>query len=178
MIIIIIPSSILTLLLLTNTVESTNLINQTCKISSMSDPNINFDFCIDAFHKSPSSFDANLNRLGLISINLVKHNVNDTIIFAKTLLENFRGDNFTREGLEDCVEVYEDSFVTLYESARDYRGARFNDANIKVSSVIDASSTCEDGFGDFGVVSPLTKQNNHTFQLCAISLSIIDMLMY
>lgn len=144
----------------------------------MSDPNINFDFCIDAFHKSPSSFDANLNRLGLISINLVKHNVNDTIIFAKTLLENFRGDNFTREGLEDCVEVYEDAFVTLYESARDYRGARFNDANIKVSSVIDASSTCEDGFGDFRVVSPLTKQNNHTFQLCAISLSIIDMLMY
>ena len=36
--------------------------------------------------------------------------------------------------------------------------------------------TCENGFEDVGVSSPLTKQNNDTFQLSAITLSIMNML--
>ncbi|KAK9094897.1 hypothetical protein Scep_026366 [Stephania cephalantha] len=53
---------------------------------------------------------------------------------------------------------------------------RYFDANIQVSAVMDASTTCEDGFSEKeGEVSPLTSMNNVMFQLCAIALSITNM---
>ncbi|XP_021853593.2 putative invertase inhibitor [Spinacia oleracea] len=176
------PLSLLLLLLLaatttvTTAVESTNLINQTCMTSSISDPNINYNFCINAFQTAPSSLNANLTRLGLISINLVKHNVNSTTFLVQTLLENNKVDNCTKSGLEDCLQLYSNSMFTIREVARDYRARRLNGANVKLSSVMEASTTCEDGFKDVGVGSPLTKHNNDTFQLSAIALSIICML--
>ncbi|XP_074284421.1 putative invertase inhibitor [Silene latifolia] len=166
------------IILQTPMVNSNNLINQTCKNSSMNDPNINYNFCIKAFHSSPSSRDANLTRLGLISINLVKHNSSNTTSFIKTLIGNHVLDSITKKGLKDCLELYSNSVSTLFEAARDFRAKRLDDANVKVSSVMDDCSTCEDGFDDIGVFSPLTKQNNDTFQLSAIALSIIDMLHY
>lgn len=43
--------------------------------------------------------------------------------------------------------------------------------------MIDASTTCEDGFEEKeGVVSPVKKRNDDVFRLSAIALSIIDML--
>ncbi|XP_021750213.1 putative invertase inhibitor [Chenopodium quinoa] len=144
--------------------------------SSTNDPNINYTFCTKAFRTAPSSLYANLTRLGLISINLVRHNVTRTTFSIQTLLESNKVDNSTKLGLKDCLEVYSNSVPTLRESARDYRARRFNGANVKISSVMDASTTCEDGFGNVGVISPLTKQNNDTFQLSAIALSIMSML--
>ncbi|KMT03388.1 hypothetical protein BVRB_8g190770 [Beta vulgaris subsp. vulgaris] len=171
-----IPSSIFILLLLTTLVDTTYLINQTCNNASMDDPNIDYNFCITAFRSAPSSLDANLTLLGLISINLVKHDVNSTTFLIKTLLENTKVDNCTKEELQDCLQLYSNSAPTISEAARDYRAKRFDVANVKVSSIMDASNTCEDGFEDVGVTSPLTKQNNDTFQLSAIALSIMNML--
>nr|POF04333.1 putative invertase inhibitor [Quercus suber] len=56
-------------------------------------------------------------------------------------------------------------------------GCSFDTADIEVSSAMDASGTCEDGFKEMKVkriVSPLTKDNNIFFQLSAISLAFIN----
>ncbi|CAL5381165.1 unnamed protein product [Camellia sinensis] len=51
---------------------------------------------------------------------------------------------------------------------------RFVDANVELSSVMDAATTCEDGFKEKrGVVSPLTKRNGDTFEVSAMALSIM-----
>ncbi|KAL9224190.1 hypothetical protein vseg_000252 [Gypsophila vaccaria] len=171
-----------------------HLITQTCKNSSTTDPNINYTFCIKAFHTSPSSRHAtNLTRLGLISINLLKHNITCTTSLIKSLLGHKHRHRHSRQvqylpvsvpvaldeqsniALSDCLEMYLDSIETLFEAARDFRAKRYNDANVKISGVMDDTSTCEQGFQDVEVYSPLTTQNNDAFQLCAIALSIIDM---
>uniref|UniRef100_A0A803NHS7 Pectinesterase inhibitor domain-containing protein n=1 Tax=Cannabis sativa TaxID=3483 RepID=A0A803NHS7_CANSA len=78
-----------------------------------------------------------------------------------------------------------DAVSTIKLAVKDYKAKRYDDANIGLSSVIDASTTCEDGFKENDnsknksknhVVSPLTKRNDNAFQLTAISLSIINML--
>ncbi|KAL2936495.1 putative invertase inhibitor [Bienertia sinuspersici] len=143
----------------------------------MNDPTIDYKFCIQAFDSSPSSQSANRTRLGLISINLAKHNVSGTTTIIKNLLNNKKKvDDHTKAGLRDCLELYSDSITTLSKAARDYRATRINSANVKISSVMEASTTCEQGFKDVNVASPLTKNNNDTFQLCAIALSIMNML--
>ncbi|XP_027336995.1 putative invertase inhibitor [Abrus precatorius] len=155
------------------------LIRQTCKNCSNSDPNISYKFCITSFQSDRRSHCAKtLQELGLVSIKLVRHNVTNTSAHINELLNQNKGlDPFIKECLDDCLEVYSDAISTLRGAIRDYKAKRYGDSNIKLSSVIDASTTCEDGFKQKNdVVSPLTKRNKDTFQLSAIALSIVNML--
>lgn len=159
----------------TITTKANVLIDQTCRESAEVDPNIDFTFCVTSFQSTPNSQGASLNHLGLISVTLVKKNVTNTMNSIKNLLGNANDDSNMKKGLEDCLNLYSNSIYTLDEVARDYRAQRFDDANAKISAVMDSSTTCEDGFQEVGVASPLTKQNKHVFQLCAITLAIISM---
>lgn len=76
--------------------------------------------------------------------------------------------------LNDCFELYSDAIPTLKQTVRDYKLKRYEEANIEMSAVMDSAVTCEDGFGERSIVSPLTKRSNDTFQLSAIALSIIN----
>ncbi|KNA07117.1 hypothetical protein SOVF_174720 [Spinacia oleracea] len=151
---------------------ATNLINQTCKNSSKNDPNINYKFCVYALQSAPASRCANITRLGLMSITLIKHNVTDTRCTIRQLLQEKKK---SMTALKDCLELYSDSLPTLREATTDYRAKRFVDANEKVSSVMEAATTCEQGFEDLGV-SPLTQRNDRIFQLSAVALSIMNVL--
>ncbi|XP_028782484.1 putative invertase inhibitor [Neltuma alba] len=156
-----------------------HLIQETCKKSSDTDPNISLNFCISSLEADPSSHSMRLSltKLGLISMNLTRNNVTETRVYIKHLLKKKKIDRYIIECLKDCLELYSDAITTVEEAIGDYRRKRYVDSNAKVSSVLDASSTCEDGFKENSrrVVSPLTKRNNHTFQLSAIALSITDM---
>ncbi|XP_019449764.1 PREDICTED: putative invertase inhibitor [Lupinus angustifolius] len=179
------PPSLLSLMLIFSilchihsTLSTNHLIQQTCKNCSETDPNISYRFCITSFQSdSKTLYVQNLTELGLISIKLIRHNVSDTITYTKKLLNKKKLDPFIKECLDDCLHVYSDALTTLREAIRDYKGKRYDDSNVKLSSVIDTSTTCEDGFNqNNGVISPLTKRNKDNFQLSAIALSIINML--
>ncbi|XP_059433940.1 putative invertase inhibitor [Corylus avellana] len=154
-----------------------NLIHETCKMCAQKDPNLSYNFCVTSLQAVPKSGCANLRHLGTISIRLTKQNVTATRHRIKKLLEKKNLDPFVKGCLNDCFELYSDAIPSLKKALKAYKGRRYQDANIAVSSVIDAATTCEDGFSEQdGIVSPLTKSNNDTFQLSAIALSIINML--
>jgi pectinesterase inhibitor-like protein len=158
-------------------VDGQNLIHETCKTCAQKDPNLSYNFCVASLQAVPKSGLADLRQLGNISIKLTKHNVTATRHRIKKLLKKKNLDPFVKGCLNDCFELYSDAIPSLKKALKDYKGERYEDANIDVSSVIDAATTCEDGFNERnGVVSPLTKRNNDTFQLSAIALSIINML--
>ncbi|KAF4388198.1 hypothetical protein G4B88_021894 [Cannabis sativa] len=183
--------------------SSSNLIKDTCKKCSDTDPNIRYNFCTSSFNSSPDSNQTtDLRQLGLVSIRLTKNNVTSTRHFIKHLLRDDKNkkmnnnnntitntttklDPYVKACLNDCMELYSDAVSTIKLAVKDYKAKRYDDANIGLSSVIDASTTCEDGFKENDnsknksknhVVSPLTKRNDNAFQLTAISLSIINML--
>ncbi|XP_062098204.1 putative invertase inhibitor [Humulus lupulus] len=166
--------------------SSSNLIQDTCKKCSDTDPNLKYNFCTGSFESSPDGRQCtSLRDLGLVSIRLTKNNVTSTKHFIKHLLHNDKKkkklDPYVKACLTDCMELFNDALSTIKVVVKDYKAKRYDDANINLSSVLDASSTCEDGFKESDstkkhVVSPLTKRNDNAFQLTAISLSIINML--
>lgn len=158
--------------------STNNLIPETCKKCVQKDPNLTYKFCVTSLQAAPESHCVDdLRELGKISIKLIKHNVTNTRQHIKKLLENNRLDPFVRACLADCFSLYSDAIPTLGQALKDYKTKHYKNVNMDVSSIIDAAMTCEDGFKERnGVVSPLTKRNKNTFQLSAISLSIINML--
>ena len=160
-------------------ITANDLLRRTCKKCAQSDPNLSYNFCVSSIQAAPKSHYADdLRELGMISIKLVRRNITNSMSYIKELLKNKRLDPFIRSCLHDCFDLYSDAIPTTKQAIDDYKSKHYDDANIDVTSVMDASTTCEDGFKEKeGVVSPLKKRNNDTFQLSAISLSIINMLL-
>ncbi|KAJ6940094.1 hypothetical protein NC651_006287 [Populus alba x Populus x berolinensis] len=158
-------------------ITAQNLINETCKKCAENDPNISYKFCVTSLQAANNSHSANLRGLGMISIKLTKNNVAKTRQYIMELLKNRKLNRFIRVCLNDCLDLYSDALPALKQAILDYQSEHYNDANIEVSSVIDAATTCEDGFKEReGAASPLTKKNNDVFQQSAVALSIINML--
>ncbi|KAL2251257.1 putative invertase inhibitor [Sesamum indicum] len=167
---------LLPFLIMLKAIEGQNMINSTCKTSVINDPNINYDFCTTSLQAAPASRCATLQGLGTISIRLTRDNVTDTRCFIKQLMKNQTWDLYTRQCLSDCFELFSDAVSSVEEAMRYYSAKRFDDANVQISSVMDAATTCEDGFEEKGgAFSPLTKRNNDTFQLSAVVLSVMHM---
>ncbi|KAI4353052.1 hypothetical protein L6164_002030 [Bauhinia variegata] len=174
--------SLIALVLIFHSIAANNnnshLIQQTCKNSSKTDPNISYKFCVSSLQAFPhSSCVKSLRQLGLISINLTRHNITDTKAYIEKLLKKKNIEPFVKDCLDDCLELYSDAIETVGDAIKDYKAKRYADANIDMSSVLDAPTTCEDGFKERNDdVSPLKKRNKDAFQLSAIALSIINML--
>lgn len=158
-------------------IQAKNLIPETCRTCAERDPNLSYNFCVTSLQAAAESHcAADLRELGKISIKLLKHNVTSTRQHIKKLLQKKKLDPFVKACLSDCFELYSDAIPDVTKALKEYKTKHYEDANIDVSSISTASTTCEDGFNEKnGVVSPLTKRNTYTFQLSAIALSIINM---
>ncbi|KAK4269842.1 hypothetical protein QN277_022949 [Acacia crassicarpa] len=163
-----------------NSSNHVDLIAETCKNLSKTDPNVSFRFCKTSLQADPHSrYVRNLRDLGFISLKILRHNVTETRIHIKNLLKKKKEkkiDPFIKECLDDCLEVFSDAIANVNDAIKDYKAKLYADCNVKVSSVLDASTTCEDGFKEKNVVSPLTKRNGDAFQLSAIALFIVNQL--
>ncbi|XP_022135283.1 putative invertase inhibitor [Momordica charantia] len=159
-----------------STITTSNIIQETCKRSADSTPNLSYNFCVASLESDDRSRCADLHKLGLIAMDLMRHNITSTRRDIRKLLRNKKLDQFVKARLDDCLELYSDAVPILKEAKRCYKEKKYVDANVKVSSVMEAPSTCEDGFRDKeGLVSPLTEKNKNVFRLAALTLSIINM---
>ncbi|KAK9121185.1 hypothetical protein Syun_018802 [Stephania yunnanensis] len=154
-----------------------SFINETCTRIASNDPNVNFTFCVTTLQVAMKNNSlGSLEGLGLATMNLMKTNVSGIIFQIKNLLNQQGLEPYHRNCLLDCHDLYLDSVDALDVASQSFGSKRYFDANIQVSAVMDASTTCEDGFSEKeGEVSPLTSMNNVMFQLCAIALSITNM---
>ncbi|XP_055815071.1 putative invertase inhibitor [Solanum dulcamara] len=154
-----------------------NLIQNTCKTCSKDEPNIKYGFCTSSLQAAPASQCATLRGLGMISIRLIRYNVTDTRCHVKILFKDKNLDPYVRRCLKDCSDLYSDAIPTIKLAMKNYNSKKYYDANIQISAIIAAATTCEDQFKEKeGVVSPLTKRNENTFQLSAIALSIMNLI--
>ncbi|KAK1420430.1 hypothetical protein QVD17_22015 [Tagetes erecta] len=160
-------------------INTQDLIYNTCKTSSQQDPNVKLQFCTTSLQAAAASHCADLKGLGMMSIRLTRYNITDTRCYIKQLLKNNTNklDPYVKSCLNDCFELYSDAIPGIKQAMESYNSKRFFDANVQISSVMEAATTCEDGFKEKkGVVSPLTKRNDATFELSAIALSIMNIL--
>ncbi|CAA2961766.1 invertase inhibitor [Olea europaea subsp. europaea] len=171
----ILPTLFLSFLISTHPINGQNLINRTCKTIARGDPNIGYNFCTTSLQAAPASQCASLRGLGIISIRLVRYNVTDTRCHIKHLMKHRKIDPYSKLYLKDCFELFSNAISSVKLAMKYYNSKRYDDANIQISGVMDATTTCEDGFSEReGLVSPLTKRNRNTFELAAVVLSIMQ----
>ncbi|KAK9927823.1 hypothetical protein M0R45_024989 [Rubus argutus] len=165
------------LMLFHSTMGSEDLIQLSCKKAAAGDPNLSFNFCVSSLEASPRSHGADLEQLVAITLNLTISNATSINSTISRLLVDKRFDKYAKECLQDCLELYSDSVPTLQEAIGAFQAKDYDKANIEVSSAMDASTTCEDGFKEKrGEVYPLKKENHNFCQLNAISLAFINTL--
>ncbi|KAI3892046.1 hypothetical protein MKX03_030880 [Papaver bracteatum] len=150
-----------------------DIVKETCEICAQKSPLLNYDFCVTSLGAVPESKTAaGFHGLGIISLELAQTNATDTILVIKEQLNYKDLDAYAFFGLSDCLDLYADAISTLAKSIEAIRSYNYVNLNIWVSSAMEASTTCEDGFREKGRVSPLKKQNSNFFQLCDIALVI------
>ncbi|PWA81864.1 pectinesterase inhibitor domain-containing protein [Artemisia annua] len=153
-----------------------NIVHGTCKLCSQQDPNVRYRFCTTSLEAASGSHHANIRGLGKISIHLTHENLTDTSSHIKKLMKNnvFKLNAFVKPRLDDCLELYSDSIIDIRSAMKNYKLKRYDEASLLISAVMDAATTCENGFKEKRkTISPLTKRNNVTFELAAIGLSLI-----
>ncbi|XP_062029364.1 putative invertase inhibitor [Rosa rugosa] len=160
-----------------NTMGCNDLIHLSCKKAAASDPNLSYNFCVSSLEAIPKSHGADLEQLVALTLNFTISNatsINSTI--SKLLLDK-KFDEYAKECLQDCLELYSDAVPTLQEAVGAFKAKDYGKANIEISAAMDASSTCEDGFMDKkGEVYPLKRENDNFSQLNVISLAFINTL--
>ncbi|PRQ18615.1 putative pectinesterase inhibitor domain-containing protein [Rosa chinensis] len=158
------------------TAISVDIINQTCRKCADESHVFSYDLCTTSLQAVPVSHVANLQGLALIAMELALNNASSTLQIIKNLLmSNESLDPFVVVCLKDCLQLYSDGITTLEDTEGAFLGEHYDNANICLSAVMEASSTCEEGFKEKeGEVlpSPLTNENYNLFQLCDIALCI------
>ncbi|KAK1425115.1 hypothetical protein QVD17_20460 [Tagetes erecta] len=154
-------------------IHAQTLIRGTCKICSQQDPTVNYEFCTTSLESVSGSRHADVKGLGRISIRLTQANVYNTRSHIKSLVKK-KCSSSIKMRLDDCFELYSNALIDIRHALRSYKLGHYDEANILISSVMDAATTCENGFKEkHNIVSPLTKRNNATVELSGIGLSII-----
>ncbi|KAH7668658.1 Pectinesterase protein [Dioscorea alata] len=159
------------------TSEKLDIVSETCKRCADGDPNVSFNLCNNSLSSVPKSHKSDLRGLALISLKLSIKNATHVKSQVKKLLKATpANDTYMRSCLESCEELYSDAISALRDSVKAIKAKRFDDAITYLSSVVDDPQTCEDGFSEGGIVSPLGKEDDNFFGLSAISLSMSSLL--
>ncbi|OVA09275.1 Pectinesterase inhibitor domain [Macleaya cordata] len=160
-----------------NVGDGLDIIDETCRKAANSDPKLSYNFCVASLHQDPGSRTANLQELGVISMDLCEENATYMHSYMEKLLDpeedQTRVDPRARKYLKDCLYLYENAIPDVEDAIKAFEGKDYFTANIKMSAVMDASTTCEDGFKEEkDLVSPLAKEDSDFFQLTATALAV------
>jgi pectinesterase inhibitor-like protein len=152
-----------------------DLIDQTCEKCANQSVILSYSLCSTALPVVPVSHSTNLEGLALIAMELALENVTNTLATIEKLLGGESLDNYVIGCLTDCLELYSDAVWRIVDSVDVFLSGNYEVSRIWMSSVMEAASTCQQGFEEKGEVSPLTEENYNLFQLCGIALCIIHL---
>ncbi|OAY42356.1 putative invertase inhibitor [Manihot esculenta] len=146
------------------------LVTNTCEKTSF------LDLCISVLGSAPETDVKDVQDLAKFALKMASLNGTAMHMQISSLL-NTSSDEFIKQCLSDCSEIYIDATDQLEDSmvALDFKA--FKDINTWVNAAITGSETCENGFKEEkGIVSPLSDLNLKFSQLCEISLAIVKIL--
>ncbi|KAL2322950.1 hypothetical protein Fmac_027329 [Flemingia macrophylla] len=152
-----------------------DIINETCEKCANQSMILSYGLCSSSLLAISVSHSANLEGLALVAMELALENVTSTLATIDKLLGSESFDNFGLGCLADCLELYSDAAWTIVNSVGVFLSGNYEVTRTWMSSVMEAASTCQQGFTERGEVSPLTQENYNLFQLCGIALCIVHM---
>ncbi|XP_072980145.1 putative invertase inhibitor [Typha angustifolia] len=161
---------------MTVTTALPGIIIDTCHRCEKADPNVNYTLCVASLASVPKSGQINLKKLAIASVEIAKANMTRAKSEVRKILKDETMNRYVKSCLETCRNLYSDCISTLADSIKAIKSGRYEDAKIWISSAVDAPGTCEDGFKEGSLKSPLTKDNGALFNLTAIALAVTSLL--
>jgi len=161
----------------TLTDAANDLVVDTCKKMSGSDPNINYDSCVTLLGSDPRSSKAtSLSELGTISFEIDISKAKSILSTIDGLLKDPKFDPNVKRALKDCSDFYSSAPDNLQEGLDALKEGDYSTANIRTSAAFDSSVNCDDSFKEKKVTSPLAKESHDYYQITAVSLAFTVLL--
>ncbi|KAG1360939.1 putative invertase inhibitor [Cocos nucifera] len=153
-----------------------DIILETCKRCAKGDPNLNYTLCVESLSSVPKSHHSDERGLAIVAVKLSKAKMKHAKSMVKQLLKAKPMGRYMKNCLLTCKDTYSDSISNLKDSLKAIKSGQYKDANIQISSAVDAPGNCEDSFQDGNIKSPLTEENKNVFGLAVIALDITALL--
>ncbi|XP_008788715.2 putative invertase inhibitor [Phoenix dactylifera] len=153
-----------------------DIILKTCKRCAKGDPNLNYTLCVESLASVPKSHHSDVRGLAIVAVKLSKAKTMHAKSMVKKLLKAKPMEGYMKNCLLTCTDVYSDSISDLKDSMKAIKSGQYKDANIRISSAVDAPGNCEDSFQDGNIKSPLMEENKDVFGLAVIALGITALL--
>ncbi|KAF7018630.1 hypothetical protein CFC21_031898 [Triticum aestivum] len=155
-----------------------SVLEDTCKSFAAGHPGIGYDYCIKFFQASKDSATADKRGLAVIASKLAGAAANSIVKRIHPLMASEK-DKRIQMALRDCDQLYSLAVDELDGAAKGVaagspRGKA--DAAAYVDGALGAPRTCETGFGEMGVESPLVKEDSEFTKEVYIVLDIVHSL--
>ncbi|KAF7011310.1 hypothetical protein CFC21_025634 [Triticum aestivum] len=151
-----------------------SVLEDTCKSFAAGHPAIGYDYCIKFFQASKDSATADKRGLAVIASKLAGAAASGIIKRIHALVASEK-DKRIQMALHDCDQLYSQAVDELDGAAKGAaagtpRGKA--DAVAYVNGALGAPGTCETGFGEMGVESPLVAEDSEFTKEVYITLDV------
>ncbi|XP_074564998.1 putative invertase inhibitor [Curcuma longa] len=150
---------------------SSDLVGDSCGQIAAGDPNVDYAFCVASLRPSAG---ATARDLAAAAARLAAANATRADAAAAAAMRGRaeKMGRYERSCLESCRELFAGAAEDLSEAAGMVEGGRSADAGVRLSAAVDAPVTCEEGFREGGIASPLAAEDGDLFRLAVIALAI------
>uniref|UniRef100_A0ACD5UTW2 Uncharacterized protein n=1 Tax=Avena sativa TaxID=4498 RepID=A0ACD5UTW2_AVESA len=165
-------------LLLLLVASSASVLNDTCKSFGANRKDIGYDYCVKFFQADKASAIADKRGLAVIAAKIIKATASSTDKRISALKASVK-DKKVRSGLEDCDDLYSQAVDELDAAAKGVAAGTpqgLQDAVTNLSAAADAPQTCETGFQELGVKSPLAAEDFEFTKEVAVALDVTSSL--
>ncbi|BAT12532.1 Os11g0132300 [Oryza sativa Japonica Group] len=146
-----------------------------CKTIAGGSGLIGVTFCIDALSSdNRSSNVGSYKEFAVIAVDLLTANATSTKSEIDAMLRSSGGGgDATTRCLKSCQAVYGGILQVQAAVGAAVKGGRFQEAISSLEKSASAVKECRDGFGKSNVTSPLSVENDDTFQLAELIVLLI-----
>ncbi|CAK9179004.1 unnamed protein product [Ilex paraguariensis] len=99
----------------------------------------------------------------------------EDITYMTKLLKKKGLNKSVKNSLTACSDLYSQTLDDPSDAVLSYKSKNFYEVNQDISAASTAAASCEDGYKERGVASPLTQRNDKMVQLSAIGLNIVNL---
>ncbi|KAF8702616.1 hypothetical protein HU200_033003 [Digitaria exilis] len=162
--------------LLACSTSNASVLQDACKSFAAGHPEIGYPYCIKFFQADKGSAGADKRGLAAIAVRITEAAAKSA---AKDIasLRSSEKDKRRLECLRACAEVYSSAVSEAAVAAKGIAsgsgsGSGAEDAVTALSAVVDAPTTCEQGFQELHVLSPLAAVDAEFGKAASVALSV------
>jgi pectinesterase inhibitor-like protein len=153
-------------------------VDDACTSFVASHADIGYAYCVRFFQSDEGSATADRYGLAAIAVKISAATARGT---AKRIadLQDLERDKRRKDCLSACGEVYDSAVDSLDEAAKGIASRSadgLRDAVTVLSAALDTPDTCEDGFRELGLASPLVAEDEEFSKESAIALGVTSTL--